>query len=158
VQAGTQHGFRLGVGVGTASRETGRIRHCYEEAVASLQVGVALARGDPGAWAFEDLGVLHWIASLNPELLSSSRYFSSVKSLADHDSQHGTEFLRTLEAYLDHHGKLRECAHDLYVHRNTLRQRLVRITELLDVDLEYPPVWLNLTVAVKQWRLSHPSR
>ena len=59
---------------------------------------------------------------------------------------------KTLEAFLEHQGNIAQTARKLYMHPNTLRQRLVRIERvaLLDLDKED---WLSLAMAVKAVKL-----
>ena len=49
--------------------------------------------------------------------------------IADYDRQRSTSLLRTLEEFLRRRGSISATAEALYVHPNTLRQRLRRIGE-----------------------------
>jgi DNA-binding PucR family transcriptional regulator len=61
-----------------------------------------------------------------------------VTVLVEHDAAHGTEFVGSLVAYLDHVRDVRAAARRLNVHPNTLRYRLKRATELSGLDLTDP--------------------
>ena len=56
--------------------------------------------------------------------------------------------MRTLDAYLRLHGSLNAVARDLYLHRNTVRQRLRRITKLTGADLKNADSRLALQLAL----------
>lgn len=58
-----------------------------------------------------------------------------LPALRAHDEKHGTAFLPTLAAWLDHYGDPKGTAEALDVHPNTLRHRLRRMTEVTPVDL-----------------------
>ncbi len=60
--------------------------------------------------------------------------------------------LQTLEEFLRQRGHVGETARSLYVHPNTLRQRLRRIEELTGLDAREAD-WLVLEVALKLQRL-----
>ena len=64
--------------------------------------------------------------------------------LRAHDERHGTAFLPTLAAWLDHFGDPKGAAQALGVHPNTLRHRLRRIAEVADPKLSSPRVRLAL--------------
>lgn len=70
--------------------------------------------------------------------------------LARHDAEQHTDHLATLGAYLDAFGDVSVAAVRLCIHSNTLRYRLKRIHELIDVDLSDPVARFVLEL---QWRL-----
>jgi purine catabolism regulator len=154
VEEGARQGFALIIGLSTASRQATRVRQCYQEAMEALRIGRALSEGQPGVWAFDDLGILPWLRALPPEVQSASRYHRVVEEIAKQDRERGTELLKTLEVYLDHLGNAQQAARDLFIHRNTLRQRLGKIEETWELDLKNPHTLLNLLLAIKDWRLN----
>ena len=58
--------------------------------------------------------------------------------LVAHDEKHGTDYVRTLRAYLDAFGDVGLAADCLGVHPNTFRYRLHRIVKLAGLDLDDP--------------------
>lgn len=58
--------------------------------------------------------------------------------LTTHDSEHGTEFARSVLAYLEAFGEVRTASEGLHVHPNTLRYRIRRAAELSGIDLADP--------------------
>lgn len=153
VNAGVQAGTGLMVGLSQVARQAPQMRECYQEALEALQIGLALAGDRPGVWAFEDLGILHWLRGAPLDGRSADRYQNIVREMARQDAERGIQLVRTLEVYLDHLGNAQEAAQELYIHRNTLRQRLSRIEGDWDLDLHDPLTFLNLLVAIKDWRL-----
>jgi PucR C-terminal helix-turn-helix domain/GGDEF-like domain len=69
--------------------------------------------------------------------------------LIAHDQNHKAELLRTLAAFLDHHGRALPAARALYVHVNTVSYRLRRIETLSGLDLSDPDDRLVAHVALK---------
>jgi hypothetical protein len=69
--------------------------------------------------------------------------------LIAHDRNHKAELLRTLGAFLDHHGRALPAARALYVHVNTVSYRLRRIEALSGLDLSDPDDRLVAHVALK---------
>ena len=65
-----------------------------------------------------------------------------------------TELLLTLEEYLKRRGNIASAAQVLYVHPNTLRQRMSRIRDLTDLDMANED-WLLVEIELKLLRLEH---
>jgi hypothetical protein len=55
---------------------------------------------------------------------------STIAGLEQYDSDHDTELLRTLEAFLQHHGSTTETAEAMSLHRHTVGYRLARVQEV----------------------------
>jgi sugar diacid utilization regulator len=151
---GTRQGVPLAIGLSTASDQVTRVRQCYQEAMEALRVGKALSSGKPGVWTFEELGFLHWLRAVPPDLQRVSRYHQVVSAIVKHDQENRTDLLKTLETYLDAFGNAQQATRQLYIHRNTLRQRLSKIEDLWALRLEDPTTMLNLLIAIKDWRLN----
>ena len=76
-----------------------------------------------------------------------------VQNLFDiqaYDQKNGTEFFRTLEAYLCHERRLVDTAQSLYIHRNTLIHRLEKIAQLFgDLELDNDKIRLSFQISFK---------
>lgn len=62
----------------------------------------------------------------------------AISRLAELDAGKGTDYLPTLRAYFGTRHDLQRAADQLYVHRNTLRYRLDRISKLVGLELTDP--------------------
>ncbi|MEU0493061.1 helix-turn-helix domain-containing protein [Nocardiopsis sp. NPDC006139] len=71
-----------------------------------------------------------------------------VAVLARHDADQGTEYTRTLRAWLYAHGDPAVAAEMLGVHPNTVRYRLRRLRGVADLRLHEPQARVALTVAL----------
>jgi DNA-binding PucR family transcriptional regulator len=67
----------------------------------------------------------------------------------------GPALTETLDAYLDSGGAIESCARKLFVHPNTVRYRLKRITDFTGRDPTTPRDAYVLRVATTVGRLSH---
>jgi purine catabolism regulator len=92
-------------------------------------------RGGPDVTTFAELGGYRLLLGLQePEQLH--RFAETVLGpVREHDRRRGGELEATLRAFLDHDGHWAATAEALYVHVNTLRNRLARITELTGRDV-----------------------
>lgn len=72
-----------------------------------------------------------------------------VTNLLSHDARHGSEYGSTLAAWLDHPGDPRAAASNLHVHPNTLRYRMSRLSDVVDLDLADPQARLALRIQLR---------
>jgi DNA-binding PucR family transcriptional regulator len=61
-----------------------------------------------------------------------------VARLAEYDTAHGTNLVETLRAWLDSFGDVIAAAATVYVHPNTFRYRLRRLSQVGGLDLTDP--------------------
>lgn len=111
----------------------------------SLVLGRAL-RGEGRTMAFDDLGPYCFVLG---QPLADVRDFCArvLGPLAAAEGRH-EDLVRTLEAYLKHHGSVNAVARVLFLHRNTVRQRLRRIAEVTGADLNDADSRLSLHLAL----------
>ncbi|NUS58268.1 MAG: helix-turn-helix domain-containing protein, partial [Streptomycetaceae bacterium] len=76
----------------------------------------------------------------------------AVGPLLEHDRTARQPLLPTLQAYLTHAGRKAETARDLHLNRQTLYDRLGRISLLLGTDLDDPETVLGLRLALQARR------
>ena len=74
--------------------------------------------------------------------------FYDVNQLHEHDSKHGTEYVKSLYTFLINERNYVTASKALYLHKNTLRNRIEKINELIDVNLDDPLVRLRLVVTL----------
>ncbi|MFF3646368.1 PucR family transcriptional regulator [Streptomyces sp. NPDC002564] len=76
----------------------------------------------------------------------------AIGPLRDHDQRAKPPLLPTLQTYLAHAGRKAETARELHLNRQTLYNRLARISELLGTDLDDPQTVLALSLALRARR------
>jgi len=75
-------------------------------------------------------------------------HLKRVRRIVDYDHRHGTELASTLEAFVRERGSAQRTSELLYIHRNTLRQRLGKISALMEHRVEAIDDWLPLLLAL----------
>jgi hypothetical protein len=65
-----------------------------------------------------------------------------LADLQERDRSNGSDYLRTLAAWLDHPGAPTQAARSIHVHPNTLRYRMARVADVAGLDFENPSVRL----------------
>ncbi|GAC1303778.1 MAG: hypothetical protein NVSMB27_43170 [Ktedonobacteraceae bacterium] len=151
-QMRSEQNIRLSIGVGNSCQNITDYRRGFAEASEALQMGQNLNR-DGGVTHFNDLGVYRYLYKIARMDDLRDMYQDQVARIASYDRRKGTDLLDTLETYLECAGNLTKTSNRLFVHRNTLIQRLERLQSLCDIDLQERGNWLTLQVAIKVYKL-----
>ena len=123
----------------------------FEEARHAL-LGSTVLQRKPGVVTFDELGPYKYLLRMSLDADVRDSYREAVAKLADYDRERSTSLLLTLEEFLRRRGNISATSEALFVHPNTLRQRLRRISELCGLDLRTDD-WLMIEIAVKLVRL-----
>jgi GAF domain-containing protein len=146
-------GRELGLVIGSSEVDTGAAgaRRRVREAADAARIGRSLV-AEGGAVAYEALGAYRYLVHLDVDEAPHDRYRESVEALIAYDRQRGARLVETLEQYLSDRGGVTASARALYVHPNTVRQRLERIERVAGLDLQAEDL-LSLELALKLARL-----
>jgi DNA-binding PucR family transcriptional regulator len=150
----TGKGFEIRVGISSPSRQVDALRQKFQQAVDALTAAAGLDPGTRRVWTYDELGYLGELLARPPEARIANRYTDTLIKIDRYDQEKKTQYLHTLEIYLDHLASANHAAKALYIHRNTLYQRLSKIADLWEIDLHDPLVVLNLNIAIKDWKLN----
>ena len=147
-RAHAELGAHVRVGLSGPCAEVAAYAAGFEEARHALLAATALRRSPPVV-AYGELGAHRYLLRLAGEGVGArDAAFDAVSRLAAYDEQRQTQLLKTLEEFLRRRGNISATAEALFVHPNTLRQRLRRIGELAELDLRTDD-WLEIEIAVK---------
>jgi purine catabolism regulator len=148
-ELGRQSGAAIGISEPRgAPADAGR---AYREALDAATVGRALLE-DGGAIAYSQVGAYRYLVHIGADDAPRDRMREAVDLLIAYDSKRRTALLDTLERYLSERRSVIESARALFIHPNTLRQRLGRIEELTGLKLDEDDL-LSLELAIKLARL-----
>ncbi len=141
-------GMPLAAGLGPACTSLDDYPVSYHDAALALELARSRVSGG-GVVASEELGVYGLLAgALDPEALRS-RVLPVLAPLLESDRQRHTDHVRTLRAYLSNDRHLQHTAEDLHLHVNSLRYRLRRIEQLLQMDFHDSDDLFQLELAVR---------
>ena len=141
----------VSIGVSSVCRGAETFAAGFAEAQQAL-VGTAVLSTTPTVLAYDDLGAYKYLLRVAVDGGIRDVTVDAVGKLAAYDAQRGAQLVATLEEFLRRHGSISATSEALYVHPNTLRQRLRRIGELSGLDLRRDD-WLAIEIAVKMVRL-----
>jgi GAF domain-containing protein len=143
----------LELGLSGVDRGASSARRRMREAADAARIGRSLAGGG-GAILYEQLGAYRYLVHLELEQAPHDRYGQAVEALIDYDARRGAQLVETLERYLGARCSVAASARALYIHPNTVRQRLERIAQVTGLDLRTADL-LSLELALKVARLHH---
>jgi GAF domain-containing protein len=141
----------VAIGMSTARRGGEDATRSMRQAQDAGAIARALAPAG-GALAYEGLGAYRYLVHLALDDAPHDRLCEAVERLLDYDERRETQLLGTLEQYLADRRVGTTTARKLFIHANTLRQRLDRIQKLTELDLATEDL-LSLELAVKLVRL-----
>ncbi len=148
-ELGQQSDAAIGISeLHSAPRDAAR---AYREAVDAAKIGAALLASG-GAVAYSEVGAYRYLVHIGAEDAPHDRMRAAVDCLIAYDRKRRTALLDTLERYLTERRSVIESARALFIHPNTLRQRLGRIEELTGLSLDQDDL-LSLELAIKLARL-----
>jgi len=139
------------IGVSEPRRVPGDAASAYREARDAGTIARALL-ADGGAIAYSQVGAYRYLVQIAAADAPRDRMQAAVDELIAYDRRRRTALLDTLERYLSERRSVIESARALYIHPNTLRQRLGRIEELTGLKLDEDDL-LSLELAIKLARL-----
>jgi len=139
------------VGVSQLRASAAEATRAYREALDAATIGRALLH-DGGAIAYSQLGAYRYLVHIAAEAAPRDRMREAVDVLIAYDKRRRSSLLDTLERYLAERRSVIESARALFIHPNTLRQRLARIEALTGVELDHDDL-LSLELAIKLARL-----
>ncbi|TLP75602.1 helix-turn-helix domain-containing protein [Nesterenkonia sphaerica] len=117
--------------------------------------GLAALRysGQPGIADASRMGLVASVVHLAAES-DHADLTAEVSPLLEYDAQRGTSLTATALAYFDADRRIDRTAEALFMHRNTVRQRLGTITKLLGRGWDAAPRALDVHLSLRAWALS----
>jgi DNA-binding PucR family transcriptional regulator len=141
----------LVVGLSDVDRGAASARRRMREAADAASIGRSLV-AEGGSVSYEQLGAYRYLVHLELDEAPHDRYRQAVEELIAYDRRRGARLVETLEQFLADRGGVTASARALYVHPNTVRQRLERIERVAGLELQNEDL-LSLELALKLARL-----
>ena len=141
----------LVIGLSGVDQGATNARRRMREAADAARIGRSLV-AEGGTIAYEQLGAYRYLVHLELDEAPRDRYRAAIEELTEYDRRRGSRLVETLEQFLGDRGSVTASARALYVHPNTVRQRLERIERVADLDLSGEDL-LSLELALKLARL-----
>jgi purine catabolism regulator len=139
-------GSVVDIGIGRPARDPLRLDESYREARGAIAVA-GWSRGHGAVSLFEELDLDRLLFN-TPEVERTTFVDMTIGPLVAYDDRHRTNLVETLEVFLATR-KVAVAARRLYVHTNTLTNRLERIAEILGPFVDDADRCLTLGLALR---------
>jgi hypothetical protein len=106
----------------------------YVQAQRTEEIGMRLGRPER-IFSYDSLASFAMLQNIPRETLDDYCH-QRIRHLGAYDNEHGTELCATLQVYLEQAKSLARTSEILFVHRNTVRYRILKCMELMNTDLE----------------------
>lgn len=138
----------LDIGISVQSLKS--VYKSYRTARGSHRINRSLDRTNCVSFPYESLPYL--MLHNSPEAESLLKVHGQVFEKLEKEDP---ELLKTLEAYLENQQRLRETADALFIHRNTLSNRIEKIQTLTGLDFENHELMFSIRLAFRTFRILH---
>lgn len=138
----------LSAGYSNVFSDYSQVASFHRQAVTALEIGME-QKPDDTYYDFSSYAADYIIGKA---VASEERdHFCSqdIKKLLEHDRQNGTQYCKTLKAYISNHLNASRTAKDLFIHRETMVYRLKRIKELTSIDFDDSNQYLYLLLSLR---------
>ncbi|MEW9669897.1 helix-turn-helix domain-containing protein [Ammoniphilus sp. 3BR4] len=143
---------RVYLGVGGKTTKISDCYYCYKQAVQAHNV-VSLRFRNDGFALFEESGAYTLLNNLQDPAIAHLFVQKYLDPILNYTEGKGADLFNTLRMYLFCNGNLKETMDSLFIHRSTLRYRIERIRDILELDLDDAEHRLNLMIAYKLYDL-----
>ena len=122
------------IGIGQCHQTPGTLPHSLEECRSLVDLMLSVFP-ENRIFSSSD-GMPYQLLNQIPKNQLREVYLSTVAVLAQHDAVNHTELLKTLDKLYQCRFNAQQAARELYIHRNTMINRMNKIKELLHCDLQ----------------------
>ena len=132
------------VGVGSQVTDIENLSVSYRRAEAAAKMAM---RTKTAFLQFEEMGMYRLLYSCTDTGLLAQVQRETLSVLEEHDRQHSSNYVETLQYYLDLDGSIQAMAQKMFTHRNTIIYRMNNIKKLLGTELATPAERLPYQIA-----------
>jgi len=134
------------IGIGRYYEDLVNLQKSYTEAKNAIFLGSTILNRRE-VIHFDELGIYRILCD-DPIKLQVF-YQETVAEMINYDSGNGTEYYKTIEAYIANNCSNSDTAKAMYIHANTVRYRIEKIENLFGVDLTDHEIRLNVKIGMK---------
>ena len=141
--------YRFYIGFSRAYPSLYQLKNAYEDAVFSVTVGKQIFDNKKNIFNYNDLLIFHLLYNQMDNPIVVRIYTNTVKQIEIYDSQKNDVLLKTLNTLIDNNFNYKVTADSLFIHRNTLYQRLNKIESIIKMPLNKSETITMLQMGVK---------
>lgn len=127
--------IKLVMGVGRACEGIGDLQKSFTEASRCVILSEKMNMSGRVFW-YEEMGIYNLFSELADKKVMQEFIDSTLGVIIEYDRNNNSKLLETLKAYLWNNNSLIHASEQLYTHRNTVKYRVQRISQLTGRDFD----------------------
>lgn len=120
----------------------------YKQTTNLIQMGIRLKNKD-FLYKYEDFYFINILTNLEKVRDLKEFCIPQIYKLMEYDKINNSDLFHTLVVYLENSKNISESSSYLYIHKNTLRYRLSKISEILQMDIESGSDFVKLYMSIQ---------
>ena len=132
------------VGIGSLVTDIETLAVSYRRAEAAARMAM---RTKTTLLQFDGMGMYRLLYSCTDTGLLAQIQRDTLSVLEEHDRRHNSNYVETLQSYLEFDGSIQAMAQNMFTHRNTIIYRMNNIKKLLGTELATPAERLPYQIA-----------
>ena len=141
--------YKFSIGVSRAYDTLEELNLAYEDAIFSLKIGAKIFKNRKTIYAYDDLIIYHFLYKYPSEPILERLYNNGIGKIYSYDIENNTQLFQTIQVLIKHNFNFSEAADKLFIHRNTLYQRLKKIEKIIGLDIDSSETRLVLQLGLK---------
>jgi hypothetical protein len=138
------------IGVSNAHSTLGELDNGINESIFAQKTGEL---SNNSFHHFSDIGIYGILMPHADEIWMHNFYDRIILPIKNYDQKHNTELFDTAIRYIEKDGKIIETANSFFVHKNTIRYRIGKIKELLNMEDCEGSFYEQLSAAIKLYKI-----
>lgn len=147
--------YKFSIGISRAYETLDLLNLAYEDAMFSLRIGPKIFNNSKAIYAYDDLIVYHLIYRDPDNPILKRLYNNGIGKIFNYDKENKSQLFETIKVLVDDNFNLSEAADKLFIHRNTLYQRIKKIEEIIGLDINSSETRLLLHLGLKIHQIFH---
>lgn len=142
---------KMAVGISKDCSEITEIKKAYREAGTALEIGKKTEK-DGLMYFYNRFRFLHLMDLISNLENSEDLCHPSLKKLMLHDEKKGSNLTETLYCYMKNGRSQAQTAKELHMHRSSLQYRLIKMEEVMGIELDHYQTFLHLQLTYEIMR------
>jgi len=140
-------GIQIHAGISASSNINSDIRKSFVQARQAI-ISAGIKKDNNILASYNELGVMSILLAIEDESILRSYFDTTLGALIEYDKVSKSTLYQTLETYYKNKNSIQDTAQILYIHRNTLKYRLERISEILNCDIHQHESFIKVGVGI----------
>lgn len=124
---------------------------CIEEALLTVELSEKILKKEIAY--HKDIGLYKIILPYKNEYAFKSFHREIIHPIIEYDKLYNSQLLETAIEYINNEGDFSKTANKLYIHENTVRYRINKIKEILNINGGFGSFYEQLSIAIKMHNL-----